>query len=57
MFKLLAFVALMVCSYALLVTYAPPAVLLAGFMVGATWIAYWWCGAVLYGIAAWRAIF
>jgi hypothetical protein len=57
MFKLAAFVALMIVSYVLLVTYAPPAMMLAGFTLGATWIAWWWCGAVLYGIAAWRAIF
>ncbi len=57
MFKLAAFIALMVCSYVLLVTYAPPAIMLGGFMIGATWIAYWWCGAALYGIVAWRAIF
>jgi hypothetical protein len=57
MFKLLAFIALMVCSYVLLVTYAPPAMMLAGFMLGATWIAWWWCGFALYGVVAWRAIF
>jgi hypothetical protein len=57
MFKLLAYVALMVCSYVLLVTYAPPAIMLGGFMLGATWIAWWWCGFALYGVVAWRAIF
>ena len=57
MFKLAAFVALMICSYVLLVTYAPVAWMVAGFVVGTTFIAYWWCGMALYGIAAWRAIF
>lgn len=57
MFKFLAFIALMVVSYVLLVNYAPLAVMLAGFTLGAYWIAYWWCGAALYGFFAWRAIF
>lgn len=57
MFKLLAFVALMIVSYVLLVTYAPATLMLAGFVVGAYWIAYWWCAFAAYGVVAWRAIF
>ena len=57
MFKLAAFVALMFCSYLLMMHYVPTAWLVAGFMVGATFVAYWWCAFAVYGIIAWRAIF
>lgn len=57
MFKLAAFVALMIVSYFLLVTYCPPRLMLQGFTVGAYWIAYWWCAALAYGVFAYRAIF
>lgn len=57
MFKLAAFVALMFCSYLLMMHYVPTAWLVSGFMVSTTFIAYWWCAFAAYSIVAWRAIF
>lgn len=56
MFKLLAVLALMFVAYLLLVWFAPPAAMLAGFMIGGVWIAYWWCGLGLFGWLSWRAL-
>lgn len=57
MIKLAAFVALMIASYLLMMHYVPTAWLIAGFTVGATFIAYWWCAMLVWGAVAWRAIF
>jgi hypothetical protein len=56
MFKLLAVLALMFCTYLALLTWAPPIVLLAGFVVAGHFICYWWCGLALFGWMAHRAI-
>ncbi len=57
MIKLAAFVSLMIASYLLMMHYVPNAWLIAGFTVGATFIAYWWCAMLVWGAVAWRAIF
>jgi hypothetical protein len=56
MFKLLAILALMFCAYLGLLTWAPPVVLLAGFVVAGHFIAYWWCGLAALGYVAHRSI-
>lgn len=57
MIKLAAFVALMIASYLLMIRFVPISALVAGFTIGATFIAYWWCAALVWGVVAWRAIF
>ena len=56
MFKLAAVLALVFVAYLLLQHYAPVAILLAGFMIGGIWIAYYWVGLALLGWVTYRAI-